>query len=973
MAAATRKTVTVLFSDLAGSTELGERLDPERYRELLSRWYDAVREPIDRHGGTVEKFIGDAVLAIFGIPQTHEDDALRAVLTAVEIRHAMAHLNEELAGPRHRALEVRIGVNTGEVVTGDLETTLVSGDAVNTAKRLEQAAPYGEILLGPATRRLVEHAVELEPVGPVTAKGKREPVEAWRVVGAIPGASAFARRLDAPLVGRRRELDALREQLAAVGRERRPRLFTVFGPAGIGKSRIAAELLRGGTPALSTRCVPYGDGAGLVPIGELVRSAGGEHALRAALVSAPDAAQVADRICRGATSTEELQWAVRRMLETLARDEPLVVCIEDVHWAQPAFLDLIEYLAGWLKDAQVLLLCLARADLLDARPHWPGASLTLGPLNDAESQELLDELAHEWPLPPDAHREVADAAEGNPLFLEQMVAMYSDGTRDRGVPLTIQALLAARLDGLDPEERGVLERAAVLGRDFSRAAVAALSDGQHRAPLLSLVRKELVRPAPSDADGDDGFRFRHALIRDAAYASVPKRTRAELHERAARWFAERNADDELVGYHLEQSHRYLFDLGERNEAIATQAGELLGGAGMRASARGDAAAARVLLSRSLALLPANHELRIELLRELSSAFWLSGELDAAELALSESIHAARAAGDLRLEWYGKLERAARTAAAQGGTDALVATAERAIEVFEQLGDDRGLTRAWRRIGLVGYNERQFARAGAAFERAFAHAQAAGDDQERARVADGLCAALVYGPVRADVAIERVQALLADAEGNIVMRANSISSLAALVAMRGDFAHARALLAEAGTTYDELGLLLPKVGWAWVAGAVEALAGDQARAAQIFQEGYAVVDSGGHERLRDQLAAQLAYILADHDEHAAARLYARVCERARSIDRDSLARLRATQALLAAGCDEAEGLAREAVAIAEESDDLNLQASMHLTLARVADPDGRARAVQLFERKGNVAGVSTQVYGRAKADREKEGT
>jgi class 3 adenylate cyclase/tetratricopeptide (TPR) repeat protein len=958
-AAAMRKTVTVLFCDLADSTELGERLDPERYRELLTRWYEAVREPIERHGGTIEKFIGDAVMAVFGVPLAREDDALRAVRAAVEIRASVARLNEALAGPRHPNLEVRIGVNTGEVATGTAETTLVSGDAVNTAKRLEQAAPDGDIFVGPATRRLVENAVELEPVEPIEAKGKRTRVEAWRVLGTIDGVSGFARRLDAPLVGRRRELAALRNEVAAVEQERGCRLFTVFGSAGVGKSRLAAELLAGTPAVLTMRCVPYGDGASLLPLGDLVRSVGGEDAVHETLAAEHDGDLIAQRICTGTGSSEELQWAVRRLLETLARDAPLVVFVEDVHWAQPAFLDLLEYLAGWLRGAPVLLLCLARAELLDARPRWPGAGLTLGPLTDAESQELLDELATEWPLTPSARQQVADAAEGNPLFLEQMVAMLAEGGPAREVPPTIQALLAARLDSLEPDERSVLERAAVLGRDFSRAAVTALSEGEPPATLLALVRKELIRPAPSALEGDDGFRFRHTLIRDAAYAAIPKRMRAELHERAGTWLGEHDADDEVVGYHLEQANQYLFELGEHDDAIAARGGELLGAAGMRASARGDAAAAQTLLSRSLALLPPKHGLRIELLRELSTALWLANDLDAAEHALSDSIRAAHAAGDERLEWYGRLEHAARTAAAHGETDALVVTAERAIEVFERLGDDRGLARAWRRIALAAYKRRSFAEAAAAAERAYRHARATDDEQERARTADMLCSALLYGPVRAAEAIERVQSVLDSAGSNIVMRANAATSLAALLAMRGEFDDARRLFQEAGSVFDELGLTLPKAGWLTVAAWGEALAGDPAAAAAMFRDAYAIVDAGGHESPRVQIAADLAFLLAVAREPAQARSFARVCESAKTIDPESLARLRATQALLDRERGSAERLAREAVAIAEESDNLNLQGAMRLTLARVRrDGDELAHAVQLFEQKGNVAAASS---------------
>jgi tetratricopeptide (TPR) repeat protein len=889
------------------------------------------------------------------------------------MRTGLARLNAELPGRRPRDLQIRIGINTGEIVTGDGTATLVMGDAVNTAKRLEEAAGADEILIGDATRRLVANATELEPVAPIAAKGKRLPVDAWRVLGTIAGAAAFARRLDAPLIGRTGELAFLRDELAAAERDRACRLVTVYGAAGIGKSRLAAELVAevgDRASILTARCLPYGDGLTFQPLTELVRSAGGEAAILAAVEAEPDGALIAERVCSAigtggaASSAEEIFWAIRRVLETLARQRPLVVRLEDVHWAEPTFLDLVEYVAGWSSEAPILLLCLARPELLDDRPRWGGASLTLEPLTDAESQLLLDELAAEWPLSPDARSRIADAAEGNPLFVEQMVAMLAEhDAATVEIPPTIQALLAARLDMLQPGERAVLECAAVIGKEFWRGAVAELSGdaepGEVAQMLLSLVRKELIRPETSAVPGDDGFRFRHALIRDATYAAMPKSTRADLHQRFAAWFEERGGEDELVGYHLEQAYLSRTELGRFDEELAERAGALLGGAGTRAAARGDAAAALTLLRRSLALLPPLHPSRIELLRELSAALWVDGDVDAAELVLSDSIHAARAAGDTRLEWYGRLERAARNATANGETTALVTTAESAVRVFEELGDDLGLARAWRRLGLVAHTERRFGDAAAAFERALAHAEASGDEQERARSADALCTALLYGPAPVPDAVERAEAILASAEGNTVLRAHVSTSLAGLLAMQGDFDRARELYTEAGAVYEKLGLRLPWVGWTDVAGSIELLAGDAAAAAKLLHAGYDVLAAGGHESLRASQAALLAFLLAAEGESAAAQRFVIACSPGSiAAAHDTAARLRAAQALLVDHRLDAERLAREAVELSQKTDDLNLQAAMRLTLARVTGDAGEAaEARKLYEAKGNAAAAS----------------
>ena len=621
-----RKTVTVVFSDVIDSTPLGEALDAESYRRMLSRYFIEVSRVLEHHGGTVEKFIGDAVMAVFGIPVVHEDDALRAVRAVTELREALHALNEDLRAEFGMELRVRTGINTGEVVAGDPAEgqAFATGSAVATAQRLEAAASPGEILIGDSTYRLVREAVLVEPLEPLELKGKSQPVRAWRLLGVLTGAPAFARRLDSPMVGREHELDRLRAAFEEAARKRECRVISVIGTAGIGKSRLVKELLSSvddEASVLTGRCLPYGKGITYWPLRDLVRRAAGEvsrEAIERLLEGEPDAHKVAARIAgaigiAGSKSApEETMWAVRRLLEHLAREVPLVIAFDDLQWAEPTLLDLIEYLLGWIRDAPILIVCMARPDLLELHPGWLGAatsasSIVLDPLSEPEAEVLLELLSGETELAADLFAQITEAAEGNPLYVEQMLAMLTENgsaSHDLAIPPTIHALLAARLDRLEPEERAVIERAAVIGKEFWRSAIAELTPEEERessAPrLMALARKEFIEPGASIFPEEDGFRFRHILIRDAAYLGIPKETRAQLHERFAAWLertaGERASElDEIIGYHLEQAHGYRAELGPSGPGsadLATRAGERLAAAGRRAIVdRGDASAA----------------------------------------------------------------------------------------------------------------------------------------------------------------------------------------------------------------------------------------------------------------------------------------------------------------------------------------------------------------------------------------------
>ncbi len=547
-----RKVVSVLFCDVVGSTALGESTDPEALRALLARYFDRMKGIVERHGGSVEKFIGDAVMAVFGVPVVHEDDALRACRAAVEMREAFAGLG----------IEGRIGVSTGEVVTGT-EERLATGDALNVAARLQQAAEPGEVLIAEVTRVLVGDAVDVEPVEPLALKGKSEPVAAFRLIGAR---AASERRHDTVFVGRERELVLLGEAWGRVQAERRCELFTVVGDAGLGKSRLVAEglaLIEG--RVVRGRCLPYGVGITHWPVVEVVKQLD-------ALPTDPAAAAAIRSLLgesEAGTSAEEIAWAFRKLLEEQA---PLVVVFDDIQWGEETFLDLVEHVALLSSGAPILVVCMARPELLDSRPSWP-VTVRLEPLSSQDAARLIGAA-----VPEGLRAKIARAAGGNPLFIGEMLAMAGEADDEVEVPPTLKALLAARLDQLDAAERRVLERGAVEGEVFHRGAVQALGpeEAQVTPRLAALVRRELIRPETAQFAREDGFRFRHLLIRDAAYDALPKSSRAELHELFAGWLEQRGDGlvelDEILGYHLEQAARYRQELGQPDSSLAERAG-----------------------------------------------------------------------------------------------------------------------------------------------------------------------------------------------------------------------------------------------------------------------------------------------------------------------------------------------------------------------------------------------------------------
>jgi len=1008
-----RKTVTVVFADLAGSTGLGERLDPESLRRVQARFFDGMRIVLERHGATVEKFIGDAVMAVFGVPFVHEDDALRAVRASFEMREALEELNAEISPSWGVELAIRIGVNTGEVVAGDSATgqSFATGDTVNVAARLEQAADPGEILIGETTFRLVRDAVEAEEVDTLDLRGRDENVAARRLVTIRPDSPGTVRRFETPLVGRENELRLLHDAFARVARDQSCHLFTLLGPAGVGKSRLVAEFLSalvGRATTVRGRCLSYGDGITFWPVAEVVREAAclnGEETpkearsrIAAFLVDEDDAALVAARVSElvglaDAGAGEESFWAVRKLLEALARDRPLVVVLDDVNWGEPTFLDLVEHIAEWSRGAPILLVCLARPELLDERPAWAGGklnstSLLLEPLNDEEFDLLVSAHLGPGTLEEEVRAQIMQVAQGNPLFVEETVALLlGEGllTRENGrwvaaagleqvpIPPTIQALLAARIDRLPAPERAVLERASVEGQVFHAGALQA-EGSEGSAPLVrALVRKELVRPERSTFPGEEAFRFRHILIRDAAYESIPKETRATLHEQFAAWLVEaagpRSLEyEEIVAYHLERAYRLraqLGPVGERGRALAAEAAGRLAGSAKRAVARDDMPAAARLYGRAVEL-AAEGPLRIELLVALARTLVELGELDEAETKLGDAVQEAEAVGDRRLALRARVEEQflrLKTDPTET-TEEARRVAEAALPVFEELGDDAGLATAWDLLGQVHLMACRYELRAEALARALEHARRAGDEREDA-ILVGLGTAPYWGPTPVDECTERCEELLAEIDGRRpTVEAALLGTLAGLEAMRGNFDDARGLYARQQSMHEDLGRPYSLAAATIMAGRIEMLAGEPAAAEAELRRGYSILEDMGELGVLSTLAAYLADAVYAQGRYDEAEHLTHVSEEAATSD-DIASHVwwRVTRARVLArrrSHEEAERIGSEALALAEVTDDLFMRGRALINLAEVRRlgeaADGSVplleEALRLFEAKGD---------------------
>src|SRR4051812_11878948 len=818
-----RKLATVLFVDLVDSTALVTGADPEVVRRRVQTFFDRVSHCVITHGGIVEKFAGDAVMAAFGIPQAHEDDAERAVRAGLAILDAVEELE----------LQARIGIESGEVVAEDGDSSFATGEAVTLAARLEQSAEPGQLLLGPGAHRLTLGRVEVEDLGPVDLKGIAEPVWAWRALGTqSTGGERPVRALEAPLVGREAELDLLQNTYDRALRDQRAHLFTIYGDAGVGKSRLAREFASSieGATVLPGRSLPYGEGVTYWPLAEMVKCAAGiadddplDVAIDKLRAFCEDEA-VADLLglasgvleaVQSEASAQEIAWAAREWAQRLAQEQPLVLVFEDIHWAEEPLLELIEHLATWVREAPLLLLSLARPELLDLRPGWGGGrvratAIELEALPREESEELVEALLDGAELSEQARRELLDKTEGNPLFVEETMRMLAEQGVEcvDKIPDTVQALIAARIDRLPPESKMILQRAAVIGRVFWSGAIDRLAPelDSVEQPLDDLLLRDFVLDEPhSSIRGEQAFRFKHVLIREVAYSGLSKSARGELHAAFAGWLKDRAGDEllEIRAYHLDRAAALEAELnGSAPPELQREAAEALEEAGTRAFAREANRTARQLFIRAVELEPT---LRRRYMAA-RAADRLS-DLPTVTREMEEVLAAAIEAGDGWTEGRALVALAEAAVLRDGDAEAAEAMTERALEVFEA-DDLAGRFRALRARSTIAWMRGHLEKQEEVISEALELAREAGRKDFESEAADEL-ASVYLARLELDRAAPLVERalLLAEESGSAEARGRALRFAGQLHLYRREldaadsaFEAAREHLAEAGAAW-----------------------------------------------------------------------------------------------------------------------------------------------------------------------------
>jgi class 3 adenylate cyclase/tetratricopeptide (TPR) repeat protein len=1005
-----RKTVTLLFTDLKDSTALTGSIDAEAMNEIKSRYFTAMAVQIRRHGGEVEKNVGDAIMAVFGRIRAHEDDALRAVRAAHGMQEVLAELNEEFQRFYGVQITNRTGVNTGEIVANTDPTAdqnLATGDAVNVAARLEQNAPPGEVLIGEITHDLVRQHVVAEQLM-LTLKGKPDPVPAYRLVDVREHAALVDTRT--PLLGRDREMQNLRATYDAAVTEGRPRLLTVTGEAGLGKSRLIADFVASvsaDATVLRGRCLAYGDGITFWPLVEITRSAAAvvdddttdeARAKVADLLAAddPDREAVVDRVASaiGLSTRDfpvtEIFWGARRLLEAQASSRPLVVVIDDIHSAEATFLDLLTHVVESPTPSPILVLCSARPEVSEVHTDWWEATgsgrVVLAPLDAEAVESIIDQLLGHTRLSAETRRRVVTAAEGNPLYVEQLVSMLRDRPAgedgDVVVPPTIAALLSARLDALTDSERAVIEPASVIGVRFPTGAVAELVPAPVRptvgSHLDTLQSKQLIQPTDL-SDEDDAYRFHHVLVRDATYQSLLKRARATLHEQFVTWAERVNAErgrgtefEEIHGYHLEQAVRYLGELGpldDHGRELARRAAAKLGNAGTRALDRSDMPAAASLLLRSVDLLDERDPVRLELVPDLGEALMALSRFDEATGILQSAHKAAGEVGDRRLESRIRL-RQMTLQLVDGETEegSSLAEATRLLGTLTDLGDHGGAARAWRVLSLIHANAGHYDDMADAAEQQMEEGRLAGEEGLVRQGATVYAVAGVVGTTPVPEALATCERSLDAVDGDHWAEAIVCGALARLRAMQGDFEAARSMYRREVSLLADLGVSRESASTSIDSARVEILAGDLAAAEALLRRDDAQLAELGERYFRSTVAGMLGLVLLLRGDPGEAEGFVVLAEALSEPD-DAWSQVlwRSARARLLAGTapERALELVQSAVDFAETTADLQLRGDAWCDIGEVRFAVGQRdagatsyeQAVALYERKGDVTSAA----------------
>ena len=954
-----RKLATVIFVDLVDSTALLGTSDPEVVRRRVTRYFEAAAEHIERYGGTVEKFAGDAVMAAFGVPQTHEDDAERAVRAAFAVLDAVCELG----------LEARIGIESGELVVEDVASTFATGEAVNVAARLQQSAAPGTITLGPGARRLTVESVEVEDIGSVEIR-PGEPVWSWQAVRVFEGRM---RRPRARFVGREQELELLHNSYDRTVRDRRATLVTVFGDPGVGKSRLVEEFTAGVERAtvLTGRALPYGEGVAFWPIASMVKASAGitdvdpaSEAFEKLRVCCESEA-VADLLgvalgvlgaAEDITAGTETGWAALRWAEQLAETQPLVLVFEDVQWADERMLDVIEHLARSLRDVPALIVCATRFELLEDRPSWGGgnpraSAIELAPLSDHESAELADELlpASETPK---QRALVLERAEGNPLFLEETARMLLEADGDgvpNGIPDSVQALIAARIDLLPPGEKRLLQHAAVIGRVFWRGALEQLAPELATDSIFEMLRDRdfICEVERSAIPGDHAFQFSHVLIRDVAYAGMTKAERAENHEQFADWIEDRAPDDlvEVRAHHLDHACALLAELdGAVPPELAARAAAALEQAGVLAGRRDASANARRLFRRSIELEPSleRRYLAADAARGLNELATVAEEMERVRADAQES-------GNRALE--GRALTALAEVAMSRDGDPVGATrlAGEGLSLLPE-GEIDARTDALRRLAAAAWWPGDLHQAEIHTREAIALAESAGRRDLWVRGMTTL-QWLLELRLELSVAETTLNATLEHPGEGVLEQARAKHAIGSLRRIQGRLEDARQELDGARQLFLDAGAA-GDAAWAGVVlGWIDLVEGDTASAERAFREAvrvYAANEDHGHlcEAQRALAEVLLETGRVDEAERHALAAHALVSPHdltSRSSTTTTLGRVRAAQ-----GRDEeAEQLLRESFALLVDTDYRLLEVAARVALARFLRASGRdAEATEL---------------------------